>query len=109
MPEASIVIVTRNHRDKIKLSVQSALSQSGDIEILVLDDASTDGTTEMLREAFPSLPIHRFEKQEGYIVQRNRGAKLATGPFVFSIDDDAIYLDPNVVRDTLKLFDAPII
>jgi GT2 family glycosyltransferase len=107
MPDASIVIVTRNQREKLKRAVESALSQTGDIEVLVIDDASTDDTVEMLRKAFPTLQVHARQKREGYIVQRNLGARLATGPIIFSIDDDAFYVDPDVVRDTLKLFDVP--
>jgi len=109
MPDASIVIVTRNRKAVAKDAVRSALAQRGDVEVVLIDDGSTDGTHQDLRDEFPDprLTVHRFDQQEGYIVQRNRGARLAAAPVVFSIDDDAVFNDPDVVADVLRLFGHP--
>src|SRR5437667_10630570 len=91
VPIASVVITTKNRRDELFDAVSSAISQSVPVEVLVIDDGSTDGTAEMVRTQFPSVRLEQSKMSLGYIVQRNRAAQLASGRFVFSIDDDAIF------------------
>jgi glycosyltransferase involved in cell wall biosynthesis len=107
MAVASIVITTRNRASDLRRSLGSALAQSVASEIIVLDDASNDGTASMVRREFPTVRLHRDEQARGLIVQRNRGAKLASNPFIFSIDDDAVFSTPNVIEQTLRDFDHP--
>ncbi len=106
MPDASIIIVTRNRRDKVGAAVESALSQAGDNEVLVFDDASSDGTSDYVHATFPAVHVHRTEEQVGLVVQRNRAADVARGRVLINLDDDAVFTDPQAVADTVKLFDA---
>lgn len=107
MPVATIVIVTFNRKDDLRRAVASALRQSVDVEVLVLDDCSTDGSDRMIREEFPAVRYVRAEANAGYIVQRNRAADLAQGEFIFSLDDDAEFSTPDVVAQTLRDFSDP--
>jgi glycosyltransferase involved in cell wall biosynthesis len=106
---ASVVITTKNRREELENAVASALAQQveGVVEVIVVDDGSTDGTSEMIEAKFPTVQLHRFEQSRGLIVQRNFGARAATAPIVFSIDDDAIFTAPTVVADVLRHFDQP--
>jgi glycosyltransferase involved in cell wall biosynthesis len=104
---ASLIITTRNRRCELAAAIRSALSQSIRAEVLVIDDGSTDGTEEMVRLQFPSVRLERVEQARGCILQRNRGAHLATGQYLFSIDDDAEFLSPLVVEQTLNDFGHP--
>ena len=104
---ASLIITTKNRRCELAAAIRSALCQSIPAEVLVIDDGSTDGTEEMVRSQFPLVRLERVEKSSGYIVQRNRGAHLAKGEYVFSIDDDAEFLSPLVIEQTLKDFGHP--
>lgn len=106
---ATIVITTKNRKDDLRIAVRSALAQNGNPEVLVIDDGSTDGTTEMVRSEFPAARVDRVEQSAGYIVQRNRAARLATGEVIFSVDDDAEFSSQNIVQDILRQFDDPII
>jgi glycosyltransferase involved in cell wall biosynthesis len=103
--EATVVITTKDRKDELRTAVQSAVEQTADPEVLVLDDGSTDGTAEMVREEFPEVRLHREEESAGLIVRRNQAARLADGEIIFSIDDDAEFSTPYVVEQTLKEFE----
>ena len=106
-PAASIVIVTKNRKEELRSALSSAVTQSAQPEVLVLDDGSTDGTEKMVCSEFPQVVLHRFEESKGYIIRRNEGARLARGNIIFSIDDDANFSTPQVVEQTLTEFEHP--
>ena len=103
--DATVVIATRNRKDELRNAVRSVLEQDAHPHIIVIDDGSTDGTSEMIRTEFPTVHLDRVDQPLGYIVQRNRGAAMAKTPFIVSIDDDAIFTTPHVVSQTLAEFD----
>ena len=105
MPAASVVITTKNRKDDLRKAITSAVAQHGDVEVLVVDDGSTDGTAEMVRAEFPRVRVERVEQSQGLIVQRNRGASLATAPIIVSIDDDAALPSPRTIEQTLAEFE----
>jgi glycosyltransferase involved in cell wall biosynthesis len=105
--KASVVIITRNRKNELRNAVASALRQTGDVEIIVIDDGSTDGTAKMVRGEFPQVRLERSELSRGLVEQRNRGAALALGDIIFSIDDDAEFSAPSIIEDTLALFSEP--
>ena len=104
---ATLLITTRNRKEDLRRALESALQQSAPLEVLVIDDASTDQTSEMVRREYPSVRLYRDETPQGLIVQRNRGAKLASGSIIFSIDDDAIFSSSTIVETTLQAFNHP--
>lgn len=104
---ATVVIVTFNRKDDLRNAVASALSQTGGVEVLVLDDGSTDGTAEMMRDEFPQARYDLSDKNMGHIAHRNRASDLAQSPILISIDDDATFSSPHVVEQTVRDFDDP--
>ncbi len=106
-PVASVVIATKNRKDELRVAVQSALKQTVPVEVIVMDDASTDGTSEMMRTEYPQVRLYTAAVSAGYIVQRNRAAELARAPIIFSLDDDAAFSTPRVVAQTLAEFTSP--
>ncbi len=104
---AAVVITTKNRIDDLRRAVASALSQTVEPEVLVLNDGSTDGTAEMLEREFPQVSVRTHPTSLGYILQRNRGAHLVKAPILFSIDDDAVFSSPRVMEQTLDAFDHP--
>lgn len=103
-PSATVVITTRNRKEMLQPAIASALSQHGEIEVLVMDDASTDGSADMVKRTFPTVRVVTSRHRCGLIVQRNRAAKLANAPVIFSLDDDAIFTSPNIVSQALPYF-----
>ena len=104
---ASVVIPTKNRRDILRDTVASILQQDEPLEIIVLDDGSRDGTSEMLRAEFPAVRVESFRRSRGPAYRRNQGAHLAKGEFLFTIDDDCILPHADTFARTIEQFDDP--
>jgi glycosyltransferase involved in cell wall biosynthesis len=89
----SVIIPSFNRRDKILQSVESVLNQSYEnIELIVVDDASTDGTWELF-ESYPDkrLRFLRYEDNRGACYARNYGAASSKGSYIAFQDSDDIW------------------
>ena len=104
-PAATIVIPTRNRRQTLLQVVRAALAQSVPVEVIVCDDASTDGTGDVLRSEFPHIRYVCSETNLGPTHQRNVGASMARSPYLVTLDDDCILTSPRTVEQTLACFD----
>ncbi|MDB4265240.1 glycosyltransferase family 2 protein [bacterium] len=102
--KVTIVIATKNRKDDLEHALPSVLTQSIDPEVILIDDGSTDGTSEMVAKNFPSVRLVSHENSRGYIVRRNEGAELATGEIIVSIDDDAAFSTTEVIAQALRSF-----
>ncbi len=101
----SVVIATYNRAHTIARSLESVLRQTHrDIEVLVIDDGSMDGTDEVIRKITDSrVRCVKLEKNQGASVARNRGIKEANGDYILIWDsDDVLY--PNALEKILDVF-----
>ena len=103
----TVALVTRNRKTELRKALHSVLEQDASPEVVVLDDASTDGTSEMLREEFPSVSVHRQEHALGTTLARNLVTSLAGGDIVVHLDDDARFPSRTTVSQTVADFDHP--
>jgi GT2 family glycosyltransferase len=86
----SVLVVTFNRCPELRALLPCLLGQSDPArEILVVDNASTDGTSEMLSTEFPQVRALRQSENLGCIAGRNVGLAAAEGEVVISLDDDA--------------------
>jgi glycosyltransferase involved in cell wall biosynthesis len=103
MPGVSIVIPTRNRRHLIELALASVLrQQDADIEVIVVDDASTDDTAAILsRLAHRGVRLVRQPSRGGVSAARNRGIGEASGEWIAFLDDDDVWA-PEKLRRQLE-------
>jgi GT2 family glycosyltransferase len=106
MLTSAVVITTKNRKDELKVALHSALQQEIVDEIIVIDDGSEDGTYEMVQDSFPSVALYRNNASIGYIASRNLAARIATADIIFSIDDDAEFSAPDIIRSILPFFEV---
>src|SRR5215510_1882947 len=93
-PLLSVVIPTRNRAHMVGEAVESALCQrNGEVQVIVVDDASTDDTANLLARSFASrIHVMRLPERRGAGAARNAGLRLATGELVAFLDDDDLWL-----------------
>jgi len=85
----SIIITSHNQRELIKDAVDSALSlRNRTAEIIVVDDASTDGSQDVLRQYGDAIRLVCLESNQGPGSARNCGTALATGEYLAFLDGD---------------------
>ena len=89
-PFVSIIIPTYNGGTLIEETLSSCLKIRGvSLEIIVIDDGSTDGTPERLTQRFPSIRLHPLTTNSGSgSAGRNAGLSLARGHYVKFLDHD---------------------
>ena len=92
MPLVSIVLCTYNSLEFIDQCLESLLTQSyNNIELVVVDDGSTDGTIDILEKINdPRLVVHCLAKNHGLIHARNKGFEMARGQYIAIMDSDDI-------------------
>jgi glycosyltransferase involved in cell wall biosynthesis len=104
---AAVVIPTINRKENLRAALLSAMAQTVPVELVVMDDGSTDGTAEMVRGEFPQVKFEQHKGPNGPSFLRNRGSEIATAPILFPIDDDSAFASPKTVEQTLAEFDDP--
>ena len=93
MPRLSIVIPVFNRAHCIQRALLSVREQEvGDFELIIGDDASTDGTWEVVRREFPSARLARLEVNSGAAAARNAALRIATGEYIAFLDSDDEWL-----------------
>ena len=89
----SVVIPTYNRKDKLPACIQSVLAQTyANLEVIVVDDASTDGTQHLFdAPGDPRVHYVRYEQNRGACYARNLGAQRAHGSILAFQDSDDLW------------------
>lgn len=106
MPKVSVVIAAFNCNDFIKETVESVLSQTlQDFEIIIVDDYSTDGTRDALRDLKDArIKLIFSAKNSGPSEARNEGMRRALGEYIAILDHDDKWM-PTKLERQIELFD----
>lgn len=103
---ASLIILTRNRKDELLDTLGHSVDSGGAPQIIVVDNASTDGTTETVSDRFPQVRVITTDRNEGAIA-RNRGILSAGTPFVAFNDDDSYFAPGSLERAVAYLQQLP--
>jgi len=110
-PLVSVIIPTHNRKDKLIRLIDSILRSNypnDKLEIIVVDDASTDGTYEEIKKRYGDLidkkilKIVRTERELFPSGSRNRGIENSTGDYILFIDDDNV-VDKNMIMQLIQI------
>jgi len=94
----SLVTVVYNNRDTISPAIDSILAQSHpEIELVVVDGASTDGTVEILRSYESRIAVLVSESDRGIYDALNKGIDLCTGDVVGFLHSDDLLADKDAI------------
>jgi glycosyltransferase involved in cell wall biosynthesis len=103
VPLVSVLLAVHNDARFLREAIDSVLRQTlGDLELLVIDDASTDETSSVLAQVDdPRLVVLRNEAQAGLAASLNRGLDQAGGAYVARLDADDVAL-PGRLRQQVE-------
>ena len=102
-PVVTYMIATRNRVGELEKTLASCFEQEGPAaEVVVVDDASTDGTADMVRSKFPRVDLIRHERNKGSIASRNVILQRARGKYVIGLDDDSRFTEPDGCRRVVE-------
>jgi N-acetylglucosaminyl-diphospho-decaprenol L-rhamnosyltransferase len=104
-PLASLVIVTWNRKEDLLETLAHSVEQKA-AEIVVVDNASSDGTPEAVAARFPEVKVVTCDRNEGAIA-RNRGIVASETEFVAFNDDDSFFTSGSLERGVAYLQQFP--
>ena len=101
----SIITVVYNNKATIQDAIDSILNQTyKNIEHIIIDGASTDGTIEIIKSYGDKITTFISEPDEGLYDAMNKGITLATGEIVGILNSDDFYIDKHVIKRVVKVF-----
>jgi len=102
--DLSIVILSYNTQDLLRKclqSVEKAKKGNYQVEIVVVDNASTDGSPEMVEEEFSRVKLIKSRKNLGYAGGNNLGLKKARGDYILFLNSDT-EIKPDALTEMIK-------
>lgn len=109
----SIIVVNYNNCDLLEQCIQSIKRHTKDVsyEIIVVDNASTECDIENIGKTYKNLIIIKNERNLGFGVANNIGAKRAVGKYLLFVNNDVLFIENTlkVIRDYLSSKDEEII
>ena len=103
LPAVSVIIVNQNGRAFLPVCLGSLAAlyyPQEKLEVIVVDNASTDGSQEYMQDAYPDVRIIQLDKNYGFCKPNNEGAKISTGQYLVFLNNDSevtsVWLDELV-------------
>lgn len=102
-PICSVCVANYNGEALLEECLDSILTQQGarDIEIIVHDDASTDGSVALLQRKYPQVRLLASTSNVGFCISNNRMAEIARGQYLLLLNNDAA-LFPDAIATLIE-------
>ncbi len=99
-PVVSIIIVNWNTREILRDCLRSVYEHAGpvDFHVIVVDNASTDGSADMVRSEFGKVELIANSDNRGFAAANNQGMAVATGRYVLLLNSDTLVLDGAIAK-----------
>jgi GT2 family glycosyltransferase len=106
-PDVSVIIVSFNTRDHLRACLRSVFSGrgAGEIEVIVVDNASTDGSRDAIRKEFPAVRIIENKHNLGFSAANNIGLENASGRYALLLNSDT-ELRPDGIKLLREFMDT---
>jgi GT2 family glycosyltransferase len=106
-PDISVVIVSFNTAALTRQCLEKVQACAADLrcEVIVVDNASHDGSADMVAAEFPRVRLIRLEKNRGFAGGNNPGIRAAKGRYILLLNSDA-FIVPGVFENTVAYMDA---
>jgi GT2 family glycosyltransferase len=106
MVDVSIIVVAWNVRQLLYNCLKSVYDQTEgiDFEVIYVDNASKDGSVDMVKREFLEVRIIENERNEGFIRANNQAIGIAEGRYVLLLNSDTVVLD-NAIAKAVKFAD----
>ncbi len=101
--ELSVIIVSFNTREMTLRAIETLYEHASDIamQVIVWDNASSDGSAEAVAEAFPQVELHHCQDNLGFAAANNRASEFATGEWILLLNSDTETL-PGSIQNLLS-------
>jgi GT2 family glycosyltransferase len=101
----SVIVISINRKNMLEHCLRSLQKQTfPHFEIIVVDNASTDGTGDMVRTLFPDVRYFYLRTNLGVPGGRNFGVRMSAGEFCIFLDDDAFFSDDDAIARVVSYF-----
>ena len=104
--DVSIVIVNWNAKDYLRICLKSIADETPNlnVEVFVVDNASADGSAEMVREEFPGVRLIANADNKGFAAANNQGMRQSRGRYVLLLNPDTVILE-NAIEKSVAFAD----
>ncbi|MEZ4795942.1 MAG: glycosyltransferase family 2 protein [Flavobacteriaceae bacterium] len=102
----SILITTKNRLNELSFTLQKItyLLEREDVECIICDDGSNDGTYDYIVKQYPDIEIFKNQSSKGLIYSRNRLLKKTKAQYAISLDDDLHFITENPLKHIETFF-----
>lgn len=107
MPSLSVCLVNWNTRDLLAACLDSVIAQAGDLalHIIVVDNASSDGSAEMVRERFPAVTLIANDRNLGYAAATNQALQAVPAGYRLLLNPDVV-VQPGAVQALVSFLEG---
>lgn len=101
MENISVIIVTYNHKEHIKKCLDSIFKNDKNLDVIIVDNNSIDGTPDLIKDAFPEVNLVKNPQNSGYGSAVNLGVKYSKKEYIVILNPD-VTVETNFIEELVK-------